>query len=143
MATVTVACKVPNGLILRVFDMVDRDVPVLGGGVKTVKEAQVRGSSIKVLGPAAPFGQLPRAPIAGGYALTHGVDQAFFTEWLKQNAESELVKNGLIFAHEKADYLTKQAQEKEAVTSGLEPLKPDADKRVAGKVKIETAVKAA
>ncbi|TXH35298.1 MAG: hypothetical protein E6Q98_16025 [Rhodospirillaceae bacterium] len=130
IATVTVACKIPNGLILRVFDMVDHDVPVMGGGTKTTKKAVQRGGMVKVNGPATPFGQAPRSQIVGGYALTHNVPAEFFKDWLKQNAEHDAVKNGLIFGHEKFDAVHGRAEDGKKVVSGMHPLIPDKDPRI-------------
>lgn len=40
MASVTVGCKLPHGLTMRVFDMVETQEPVMGGGFRAVKVAQ-------------------------------------------------------------------------------------------------------
>eukprot|EP01037_Dinobryon_pediforme_P023421 gene23421-24867_t len=122
--TVTVACKIPNGLQLRVFKTEDVEEAVLGGGTRTVKRATQVGDIVKIHGPASPFGVAPKAPIAGGYALTHNVPAEFFAEWMKQNADSDLVRNGLIFASAKPDTTTGWAKERESVRSGLEPIDP-------------------
>jgi len=122
---VTVACKMPGGVILRLFDMVDHDVPVLGGGVKTSKIAQMKGEKVKIGGYAAPIGKVPNFITAGGFALTPNVDADFFNEWLKQNADSNLVKNKLIFAHEKSEVVERRAREMKDERSGFEALDPD------------------
>lgn len=123
--TVTVACKLPNGLILRVFQMVEHTEPVMGGGNKKVKVARQEGKSVTIRGCAVPFGATPSAPIIGGYALTSNVDADFFALWMKQNADSELVQNKLIFAHEKPDFAAGQANEQQEIRSGLEPIDPN------------------
>ena len=130
MPTVTVACKVPNGLILRLFNMAEHDEPVMGGGTKTVKKAVQTGEQVTVAGPATPFGVAPRYPIIGGYAMTPNVDADFFTAWLKQNADHDVVKKKLIFASEKVDSVAAKANDHESVLSGLQPLVPDDDKRI-------------
>lgn len=126
----TVACKIPNGLILRNFEMVEHDVPIMGGGKKTEKRAVQIGEPIKIHGPATPFGQAPKALIVGGFAMTPGVDADAFNAWLKANADHDAVKNGLIFGYEKADNAEGKAKEMRKVQSGLQPLVPDKDERI-------------
>lgn len=123
--TVTVACKMPNGLILRAFEMVERDEPVMGGGYKTVKYASQRGEAVTINGPAAPFGAPPKVTTAGGYALTSNVDASFWDAWLAQNAELDAVRNGLIFAMPRQDSAGKEAENRAKIKSGLEALDPE------------------
>ena len=115
-STVTVASKLPNGLILRVFKMKEM---VVNGKVESTAE-QV-GDTFTIRGNAVPFGAV-LADGAGGFALTHGIPADFWEEWLKQNRDLDAVKNGLVFAHAKPGHATGEAQEKEALRSGLEPL---------------------
>lgn len=120
--TVTVACKHPPGILMRVFEMDEYEVPVLGGGMRKERRAVAVGDPIKINGPAVPYGQRPSFVIAGGYALTPNVPADFARAWMEQNKSSDLVKNSVIFIHEKADYATEKAKEQRAVKSGLEPL---------------------
>ena len=128
MPTVTVACKLPNGLILRVFDMVDRDEPVMGGGMRKVKVAQERPAQVTIKGNAHPQNAAPRAPIIGGFALTQGVDKEFWDLWLAQNKDSDVVRNRLIFAHENTAKTEDAARAKDNAKnrSGFERLNPHA-----------------
>lgn len=135
MATVTVACKLPHGLMLRLFRMEEHDEPVMGGGTKTVKRAVAIGETLTILGVAAPFGKSPKAQIVGGYALTPGVDADFFKAWMDQNKDSAVVRNKLVMHHEKPDMVAKKAEELAAIRSGLEPLTPDSDPRIPRGVK--------
>jgi hypothetical protein len=124
--TVCVACKVPNGIFLQIWDMVDDDVPVMGGGVKTIKRAQSAGPKIFVRGPAAPKGvRLPN--IFGGYALTPNVPLEFWERWKDQHADSMLVKNNMVFAHEKPRTAADWAKEHRSQKSNMEPLTPGTD----------------
>lgn len=66
------------------------------------------------------------SPIAGGYGLTPNVDAAFFAAWLKLNADSPLVKRGIIFSQEKEVNAKAQASDTRGVATGLEPLAPGA-----------------
>lgn len=120
--TVTVACKMPNGLILQNYRMTEQPVPVMGGGMRMEKIAQKTGPAVKINGPATPVGMAPRAPMVGGYALTHNVDADVWEQWLANNLESDLVKNKIIFAHEKKADTSAQAREQRSVLSGLEPI---------------------
>lgn len=128
--TVTVACKLPAGLVLRLFDMVDDIDPTPGGGFKKVKRAQIRdGKPVVINGYNQRYNaSVDTAPKAtmGAFALTHGVDKEFFEEWLKQNASLPAVKNGLIFAHGDQDFIQGHIREHEDVKTGLEPLNPQA-----------------
>ena len=132
MALCSVACKIPNGLNLRVFQMVDHDEPVMGGGTKTVKRAQQIGEIVKVHGPATPFGQAPLCPISGGYAITRNIDADFFALWLSQNADHDAVKNNLIRHHEKYQNVHDEAKAFAKTKSGLEPIDPASDSRIPG-----------
>lgn len=124
--TVTIACKLPHGLVLRLWQMVDVDQPVMGGGVRTVREARLDMDRGRVLigGVAAPFGQVPASQVSYGYALTPNVDAEFWTEWLRQNATLDVVKNKLIFAIPKPVDIPAKTRELEDNKSGLEPLDP-------------------
>lgn len=120
---VTVACKIPNGLILRLFKMEDAQEPMFGGGFRKVKRAAQVGQTVTINGPALPKGA--RAIFApGGYALTPNVPKDFFEQWLKQNHDHEAVVRKLIFAQVAHDDVAAEAEEHSKVKSGLEPLDP-------------------
>lgn len=137
MGTVSVACKLPHGLVLRTFLMTKRYEPVMGGGTREVEEATQVGHSITIKGYAAPFGKSPDAQVAGGYALTTGVDADIWDAWLAQNADHPAVKAGLIFAAERVDYAKKQAEEQASVKNGMEPIDPSGDARIRGITKAD------
>lgn len=117
---VTVACKLPHGLRLRLFKMVDGHENVSGNNVRTIKRAEQVGGDVVIKGVAVEFGK-DRA-LTGGYALTPGVDKAFFDEWLKQNAEHDAVKNHMIFAAGTRDAVEGEAEDHAKDKSGQEPL---------------------
>lgn len=127
-AKVTVACKLPNGILLRVFDWIERDIPVMGGGVKTVRESMPMGEPVMIRGNATPHGEVPTMLLAGGYALTPNVDKETWLAWLKQNEGSDLVKQRLIFAHDRTEHAEGQAREQASLRSGLEPVDPGTTK---------------
>ncbi|QGX88556.1 hypothetical protein BHJ80_16750 [Escherichia coli] len=90
---VTVGCKLPNGLVLEV-------------GQKRVQVAGWRNNAVKIVGPA----------------VRTQVDKVFFDAWLAEHGQQPYVKNGVIFAQDKANSAVSQATEQKAVKSGLEPL---------------------
>jgi hypothetical protein len=125
--TVTVACKIPTGLILQTYIMEDHDEPLFGGGNKTIKRA-VRSPHppVKINGPARYAGlDLPH-DIKGGCGLTYNVDADFFAEWLRQNRDEPYVKNGLIFAQPsgKSGEIDGQIRDHRKQMSGMEPMDP-------------------
>lgn len=121
--TVTVACKIPNGLILQNHVLDDGFEPVFGGGSRPIKVARPVGNPIKLIGPARPFGADPEMKrVVGGYGLTHNVPKNDWDKWLKDNAELDMVKNGLIFAHDSPDNTAAQARDMRTTRSGLEAL---------------------
>lgn len=125
MPHVTVGCKMPNGLILRIFTMAEKNEQVMGGGSRKIKEAvEVPGKRVVLNGFSHPQNAAPRARIAGGFALTMGVDKEFWDTWLAQNKDTDIVRNGLVFAHEKVENTTAEAKDKQTLRSGLERLDP-------------------
>lgn len=127
--TVTVACKLPNGLVLRLFRPKEMSVPILGGGFRSETQFVDTGESLTLNGWAHRQNMAPQVQIIGqngGYALTHEVPKAFWDKWLEQNKDSDFVKNGIIFAHEKAGFVESQAKDKDHANlrSGFERLDP-------------------
>lgn len=131
--TVTVAYKGPTGLILRLHRPITHNEPVVGGGSREVTvHVPTTDAPVHIRGNAAPHGRSLRYPVIGGaegdddrgkgFALTEGVDAAFFAKWLEQNAEHPAVKEGLIWAYDDQADIQAKARELEATISGLEPL---------------------
>lgn len=127
--TVTVACKCPNGLILRIFKMDDFAEPVMGGGFRTVPRATQIGQQVVIRGPAIPWGVVPSFPIVGGYALTEGVPADFWDTWLEQNKDTDMVTNRQIYAEERVTFVKGMAKDQSDIRSGLEPMTPGKDPR--------------
>lgn len=92
MPTVTVACKLPHGIVAH-----------LGETRVTFKGAN---SSI----------------IAGGYGMTHGVDASFFEGWLKANALLPFVAKEMVFAMESPVDTAAMAEANASIKTGLERL---------------------
>jgi hypothetical protein len=125
---VTVACKVPNGLRLRLHTMEETTEQVMGGGSRKVKVARHTGDVVVINGNSHPQNAAPRAQIVdgldNGYALTPNVPKAFWGQWLEQNKNIDMVRNGLVFAHDEHRSVEAEAREKKDVRSGMERLDP-------------------
>ncbi len=100
--TVTVACKMPRGVILQLSRMMPMRIPIMAGGFQETMVAQKVGDQVRVKGFAVPFGKAPRYSIIGDFALTPGIDAAFWEAWKEQNKHLDMVVNGLIWAHSEA-----------------------------------------
>lgn len=127
---VTVACKMPRGIVLHIDEMIDGTEPVLGGGTRKIKQARQKGPTYTLNGPAHAIDKAPTCLIVGGYALTPGIPREFWEEWMRQNKDSPMVQNRVIFAYESRDHVEGQAREQAEVRSGLEPIVPDSDPRL-------------
>lgn len=123
--TVTVACKLPNGIVLHVDEMVESQEPVMGGGTRTTKVARRLEQTFYVKGNAVPVDMRAKHQITDqGYALTPGVDADFFAKWMEQHKNSQMVKNKLIFSAAGRDEAEGKSVENAKARSGLEPLDP-------------------
>ncbi len=122
--TVTVACKMPNGILARVFELIDGHEPVLGGGSRAVKVGRQIGETVKFNGFASEAGRNAPHLVVGGYGLTPGVDADFFELWLEQNKDADYVKNKIVFARSKPEEASDMSKEHSSVKSGMEALDP-------------------
>lgn len=124
--TVTVACRLPHGLMIEVIDpAVFNDLdPKMGVRARPVDPEK----QFRINGCARPVGvPLPDdAPqVVSGFALTPGVPADLWDAWLDQNKAAPFVKAGLIFAHAKSGDTVAQAREGKKLRSGFEGLDPD------------------
>ena len=138
-ATVTVACKLPNGHVLRLSEMVSRREPMMGGGYQEVKRASWLPDRYVLRGTASLQGVALPYPLIGGYALTPGIPAEFWDRWKEQYADSDLLKNNVIFAHSRQDHIQDWAKEHKSQKSGLERIDPEHPPQVSGRMKIEKA----
>jgi hypothetical protein len=121
--TVTVACKMPNGLLLRIFSESVEHENVLGGGTRQVKVHRPVGDQVRIQGYAVPINKRPRYLITNGnFALTEGVDAKFFKTWWEQNADCAMIKAGLIFCMKSKVEAEAKADSREDIRNGLEPM---------------------
>jgi len=135
--TVTVACKLPHGLVLRVFRGIEIDVPVMGGGTRKEKTVEPLEQVYTAYGWSHPQNAAPHCTILAGYALTGGIPKEHWDLWLSQNKNSAMVKNGLIFAHASTASAKDQAKDGRTIRSGLERLDPNNLPKI-GKQKVVT-----
>lgn len=122
--TVTVACKHPHGLILRLHEMVEVDEPSMGGS-RVVKRARQVGEAIKIAGYSIAGSKVPPPATTGAFALTPGVPKDFWDAWVKQNKDLDMLEKGLIFAAGTSTYVADKAKERQDMKSGFEPLDPE------------------
>ena len=138
MATVIVGCKLPAGIVLQNYELVEMPIPLPGGGTAMEKRFVPKGEAVEIAGINSQGGYLPGAQFQGGYALTE-IDASFWEAWSAVNAESPLLKNGVLFGQPSRSGAQGKGKEQSSVTSGLEPLVPDTDKRIPKNVVPATA----
>lgn len=100
MATITVGCKLPHGIHM---DLDGKRVTLNGAN---------------------------SAAVIGGHGITENVDKEFFDKWVGQRKDTPMIKNGLIFAHDRAVNAQAEAKEKAGNKTGFEGL--DAEKPAPG-----------
>lgn len=133
-ATVCVACKLPNGIEIMLYDMVDHNEPT-SNGYQTVKKARPRKGMKPIVlnGYEHKQNKAPKNQIQEGFGLTFNVPKAEFEEWVRVNAESDFIVNGLIFAQDgRRANIDVQVQEHRAVKSGFERIDPKDKKQMGG-----------
>ncbi len=136
--TVTVACNVSNGLVLKLYKFEDKYEAVMGipDAKRLTREAVLDDSyeTVTLFGPSPEISKDPmhwclvvRGINNSAYALTPGVDAQWFAEWLKQNEQSPLLKNGCVFAYASEASAKDAAKDRKEFRSGLEPLTVEVD----------------
>lgn len=132
---VTVASKLPMKIELQLCEERRQNMPGRFGTVEETVHAKVGDSHI-INGTAYPRGEPPEGfpdkpemIKAAGFALTPGIPADFFEQWLDQNKNTDLVRNGMIFAHGSRDHLVGVAMENKDRRSGLDPMAKDGDPR--------------
>jgi hypothetical protein len=120
--TVTVACKLPHGVVIRDFVKTVAHENVMGGGSRKIDVFRPVGKRIRIKGPQVPTPFLRLVEVVGGYAITDGIDAEVFSRWMNWNRDSQAVQSELIFGFEDRDKVIGMARERAAVKSGVEPL---------------------
>lgn len=129
-ATVTVALKHPNGIVIQAQEQGEAHEPVMGGGTRPIKVWRGVGKQYVINGAASSFGEAPKHLVIGGYAMTPGIPKDVWENWRETHGDSPLLQNGLIFAHESAGHSEGHAKDGAALRSGLEPIIPGTDPRI-------------
>lgn len=128
--TVTIACKLPHGIVIHREVKRMRPVAVLGGGTRDEAYFErVHGSEITIFGNARAVGKSFRTRVVGGFALTQGVPKDLWEAWLESHRDMPAVRNGLIKALPNVGQAAEYSRENAKIKSGLEPLNPDGDER--------------
>ena len=86
-ATVTVACRVPNGVELQLVRQ------ELWPESSTEKRAIRCGNVVRIAGPRS-----PEADVGRPFVTTKGVDKEFWDAWLAQNKGHPAVASGALHA---------------------------------------------
>lgn len=123
--TVTIASKLQLGLELQLQEPYEAQQELHTGAIRTETRYRKTGEPVVIQGCAVPRGEPHEKHIVGGFALTHGVDKAFWDAWLAQHRNFPPVVNGEIFAYVKPEAAAGTAKERAEIKSGAEPIDPD------------------
>ena len=93
--TVTVGCKLPNGIIIEMGDI----------------KVEIKGAL--------------KALVIGGHGITENVNKEFFEAWMAKNKGLKFVQEGFIFACKTTAEAGDQAKDRQDEKTGLEPLPQD------------------
>lgn len=118
-----VACKLPSGLQLQTFHMVDDSEPQRDGSSRSIKRAEPDEGVFVCRGTALPAGTRVDY-IIGGYAITYGCPHELWEKWLHHYGKSHLVQRELIHAEETREGLEDWCRKRRTVRSGMEPVDP-------------------
>lgn len=126
--TVTVACKLPHGIVMRVqrIEKTIEQSPMGPRETTIYRPDQTQGQYI-IRGYIPKYDPDSPPPISMGsrFAYTDGIPKEIWDRWLEQNADADMVKNGLIFAFStRTEAKAEGARREPHTTSGLEPMNP-------------------
>ena len=121
---VTVASKLPHGLVLELEEEIKDKEPVMGGGHREVKRWRKNGHAVTINGTVRPFGASYSPTSQEGVGLTFGVDADFFAKWLSQKKDYPPVAAGMIYAAATVEDAVDHAKEISCLKSGFEPIDP-------------------
>lgn len=113
--TVTVACKMPAGVILNLDRYAEGQA---GQPAQLVSGARVTLKGNAIHRDVEKIELNPR--LVGGYAFTE-VDSGFWEAWLKDHTDSPLLKDRIIFALPKAAVAEGKAKEQAEVPAMFPP----------------------
>jgi hypothetical protein len=143
--TVTVACNLPTGLLLQIYNIEIAERTLPNGNVITENHATLNldHGQWYVHGPVnfnslAASGREVNADFRvirgdvpdGGYALTPGIPRDFWEQWERDNARSPLITGKHVFAASSESRAVGQAKEYREFKSGFQGLNQAGDYRV-------------
>jgi hypothetical protein len=118
MALISVGCKLPQGLIIEL------GYKIVPGGVERgpdYQQIQLAGANQHSTIVGTLRSPSPRDLRPG---ITNNVDEALFDAWMKAHANTNIVKNGLVFKAKNAGEATAKAADIAQKPSGLEAIDP-------------------
>ncbi len=135
--TLTVACKIPNGIMFDLYDMIDDFEPLLGGGQRPIKRAEPLGIRVSLRGPARDLqamraGEYVENPLAGGYALTVGVPRDQWEKIERDYKDHPALVNKLVFAAKNDMDAISEARDYRSIETGYEAIDPDNPQKKTG-----------
>lgn len=115
---ISVGCKLPQGLILEMGYSIEGGNVVQGPDYQRValNGASQHSTIVGTLRSPSPTDLRP--------GITNGVDEELFDAWVKQHANTNIVKNGLIFKAKNAAEATAMANDLTKKKTGFEPVDP-------------------
>ena len=116
---VSVACKLPHGLILRAQAKQKRRQAHMGGGLEDFEIFEPTGEQAVVKGYLH-----PQALIVDGAAITQ-VPRHIWENWFELNKTSDMVVGGFVKGHDRHEFAVGHAKEVARERNGLEPIDPD------------------
>jgi hypothetical protein len=136
---VYVGCKIPNGVILQRFEWKE-EVVSTPTGLQSMKLARpVPGSQFHLNS----IGDLRHKPkdfvdrfggqIAPGFCSITRVPRDLWESWSEIMRDSDLLKNGMVFACKSHDDAVLEATSRADIRSGLEPIDPDRPELTTGR----------
>lgn len=139
--TVIVACSIPNGYVLQVYDIEKQTQYDRNTGRSFEENIATPAERWTLYGSALDYQRLAAGNVPdyrlikgltpnAGYALTPGVPRDFWEKWKSQNERNPVLVNRMVYAHSTEDAAVGQAREYKELRSGLEGLNQAGDYRV-------------
>ena len=122
--TVSIACKIPMGLILHVFKKSITPTKMESGAIRDVEGYDRFGKEYRIYGPSHPQDGGPHCLIVGDYAITPNIPKEHWDLWFAQHRNDDMVINRMIFANSTSK-VGGQAKEQKDLKSGLERRDPN------------------
>lgn len=123
--TVSIACKLPHGLILQLQRKKTIAEPTPTAPDRTVEISERFGPTYTIKG-FANGAKDPDVMVIGHFAINNGIPADFAAKWFEQNDEHPAVVGGFIYLHKSASGATGYAREHAKMLSGFEPADPAA-----------------